>query len=110
MTASFKFQVSCFKLRSVSSKFHVRPHNLKLETLNLKLKPLKAQASIEMTVAMFGTLLLLLGCFKVFLWVNTRLIQRQQAYEATRLQAGTSTSTDPVRWQEPSERLRIFNE
>lgn len=63
-----------------------------------------------MTVALIGTLLLLLGCFKVFLWVNQRLIQRQRAYEATRAQAGTGTSANPVRWQEPSERLRIFNE
>lgn len=55
-----------------------------------------------MTVAMIGTLLLLFGCFKVFLWVNTRLIQRQRAYEATRASGG--------QWQEPAEPLRIFNE
>lgn len=43
--------------------------------------PRHGQASVEMTLAMFGALLLFLASFKVFLWINERLIQRQVNYE-----------------------------
>lgn len=44
----------------------------------------RGQASLEMTAALIGALLLLFGSFKIFLWVNERVIQRHQRYEATR--------------------------
>lgn len=62
----------------------------------------RGQASLEMTVALIGALLLLLGSFKVFLWVNERIVSRQQSYEATRAGGG--------QWTEPSKPLRMFNE
>lgn len=59
-----------------------------------------------MTVAMIGALLLLFGALKMFLWINGRLIARQQAYEASRVAAG---STQPgALWKEPSQKLEIF--
>ena len=61
-----------------------------------------AQASLEMTVAMIGAILLLFGSLKLFLWLNERLVTRHQHYEATRVSGGP--------WQEPSTPLRIFNE
>ena len=62
----------------------------------------RGQASLEMTVAFIGVLLLLFGSLKVFLWVNERIVQRQKSYEATRVSGGS--------WTEPSKPLRIFNE
>ena len=59
-----------------------------------------------MSVAMIGALLLLLGCIKVFFWMNERLILRQQSYEATRIPA--ASTTPDVQWAEPSRRLSIF--
>ena len=59
------------------------------------------QASLEMTVALIGALILLFGSLKVFLWINQRIIQRQVSYEATRT-GGQRT--------EPNQPLRIFNE
>ena len=72
----------------------------------------RGQASLEMTVALMGTLLLLFGSVKVFVWMTQRLVARQQSYEATRVEAGSVpqvSSARVVQWTEPSERLRIFN-
>lgn len=67
----------------------------------------RGQATLEMTVALTGALLLMLGSFKVFLWCAERLIRRQQAYECTRVKAA---STQPGFWEDPARRiaLRIF--
>ena len=68
----------------------------------------RGQASLEMTVAMIGALILLFGSFKVFLWINERIIGRQMSYEATRQAAGTHGSPG-IAWVEPQKRLNIFN-
>ena len=60
----------------------------------------RGQASLEMTVALIGMLLLLLGSLKVFVWMNERLVARQRSYENTRVSGG--------RWVEPSKPLDIF--
>ena len=64
------------------------------------------QASLEVTVALIGALLLLFGSLKIFLWLNDRLVRRQQAYESTRAAAGRSTGA--VMGYEPSETLSVF--
>jgi len=70
------------------------------------LEPNKGQASLEMTLALIGTVLLLFGSLKIFVWLNERLITRQQRYEATRVLAG---SAEPGKmWNEPSQKLDIF--
>ena len=66
----------------------------------------QAQASLEVTVALIGALLLLFGSLKIFLWINDRLVRRQQAYESTRAAAGRSTGA--VMWNEPSAKLSVF--
>ena len=66
----------------------------------------RGQASLELTLAMIGALILLFGSLKVFLWVNERIIARQRAYEMSRQAAGTSASV--VTWDEPNQPLRIF--
>ncbi len=69
----------------------------------------KGQASLEMTVALFGGLLLLLGSFKIFLWSSERIIRRQQYYDCTRSAAGGAT---PGVWSDPASQipLRIFED
>jgi len=64
------------------------------------------QASLEMTLAMIGALLLLFGALKVFIWINRRIVLRQQRYEATRVVAGSSNSV--TSWNEPTEKLTIL--
>ena len=56
---------------------------------------------------MIGALLLLMGSFKVFLWINERIVNRQLSYEATRTAAGTSAEPGKS-WDEPQKRLQIF--
>ena len=67
----------------------------------------RGEASMEMTLALIGALLLLFGSVKIFLWLNERAVVRQQNYEATRLQAASGANPQ-VQWQEPSEKLEIF--
>ena len=47
----------------------------------------RGQASMELTVAFAGALLLLFASVKIFLWVQDRLITRQQKYDCTRASA-----------------------
>ncbi len=64
----------------------------------------RGQASLEMTVALIGAVLLLLGSFKVWLWVNERLVRRQQDYEASRMTANNNAAMDGA----DRLRLKIF--
>lgn len=43
----------------------------------------KAQVTLEITLGFIGALLLLLGALKVFVWVNERLVLRQEDYEGS---------------------------
>lgn len=69
----------------------------------------RGQASLEMTLALGGVLLLLLGSFKVFLWINERLVRRHQYYNCTRVAAGSS-APGVVVWDDPAVHipLKIF--
>ena len=51
----------------------------------------KAQASVEMAVAIVSVLILFLGTILLFFWINQRLLLRQQAYEDTRESATNIT-------------------
>ena len=67
------------------------------------------QASLEMTVAIIGALLLVFGALRICLWFCERFVARQTSYEATRVEA--VSSDDPGRrWTEPDQPLDIFGE
>ena len=55
--------------------------------------PFKAQSTLEFTVALVAAFILLLGSVKLFVWLNERMVLRQEAYESTRVRAGQSFST-----------------
>lgn len=57
----------------------------------------KAQVALEAAIAISCVLILLLGALKIFLWINQRVVQRQEDYEATRISAG---SVDPYTYKE----------
>ncbi len=65
----------------------------------------RAQASLEMTVAIIGSLLLLLGSLKLFIWLNERLVGRHLKYNDTRANAA---SDNPDAAYEPTQKLSIF--
>lgn len=69
--------------------------------------PRAGQASLEITISMACALLLLLGSFKVVLWLNERLITRQQAYEKTRKAAGQQSLGAAMKgqiiWNDPTQ-------
>ena len=66
----------------------------------------KAQVSLELVASIFILLLLLAGCLKLFVWLNERMVLRQEDYEGTggsatysRVTAGRSDQTGelPIR-------------
>ena len=77
---------------------------------------LRAQASLEATFALLGAVLLLLASFKVFLWMNARLITRQVNYQRGVTEAGiggkeaATAARTYVGVVEPSDPLNILNE
>ena len=78
----------------------------------------RGQASLEMTAALAGTVLLLLGTLAIFLWMNGHIVRRQENYEDDRPRAASVPqpneehphiiSWDETRWNEPTQTLRIF--
>ena len=67
---------------------------------------------MEMTAAIIGTLLLLLGALKLTIWLGERMTLRQISYEQTRKEASSDAS--PGVWQDPTiqanRSLRFFVE
>jgi hypothetical protein len=60
-----------------------------------------------MAIAMGAVFLLILGSLKIYLWVNERLISRQQFYEATRVVAGSAPPGAPLVWDDSASRIRL---
>ncbi|MDD2927409.1 MAG: hypothetical protein PHE30_00975 [Candidatus Omnitrophica bacterium] len=52
----------------------------------------QAQVSLELAASLVVVFVLLFGTLQVFLWMNKRLVQRQQDYEAKRVTAANSAS------------------
>ncbi len=58
---------------------------------NLSLKTLKkGQSSLEMAIAFVAVFILLLGSARIFVWLNQRMVTRQEAYEQTRIAAASN--------------------
>jgi len=51
----------------------------------------KAQATLELALAMFGVVILLLGCINTYIWVNKAMGYRQRYYDISRREAGGIT-------------------
>jgi len=49
------------------------------------------QSTLEVTVALVAAFILLFGAVKVFVWVNERMVLRQEQYEATRVEAASDS-------------------
>jgi len=58
----------------------------------------KGQSTLEMALALIVIILLIGGIVKIWFWSNTQIVQRQQAYNATRVQAGTGSDTYQTVW------------
>ena len=49
----------------------------------------KGQSTMEVGIALIVVILFLLASLKIFLWLNNRMVWRQQEYERTRINAGS---------------------
>lgn len=59
---------------------------------NFSLLVKKAQSIIETSLVLVAAIIFLLGAFRVGLWYNNELAERQSAYQDTRVEAGSSTT------------------
>ena len=57
---------------------------------------LKSQSSLELAASLVVIFILLFGTLQVFLWINKRLAQRQQDYEAQRGEAANNQTEQQV--------------
>ena len=71
----------------------------------------KAQATLELTVAIIGALLFLLAAVKIVLWSAERFVTRTQNYDRTRVQAASVPVSANAAWDdsyEPTKKLEIL--
>ncbi|MBU1124495.1 MAG: hypothetical protein KKC84_00540 [Candidatus Omnitrophica bacterium] len=71
----------------------------------------KAQVSLELCVAVACVLIIFSAIYKIFLWVNSQMLMRQEVYEMSRIEAGTHDSLHAVLIDETQlPRLGIFSD
>jgi hypothetical protein len=68
----------------------------------------KAQATLELTMAIVCIFLLFWACTKVFLWVNSCLVTRQYQFEQTRNDAGSTSNDNPIQVDDSWWNLQFF--
>ena len=68
----------------------------------------KAQATLELAMAIFCVVLIFWACTKVFLWINECVVKRQYLYEQTRNDAGSASNKTPIQVNEGGWGLRFF--
>ena len=47
------------------------------------------QATLELSVALILVLILIVASLRIFLWINQRIVQRQEQYDSQRVTAGS---------------------
>lgn len=57
----------------------------------IKARFFKGQVILEMTAALIVLFVLVVGAFRLFRWVNNRMVLRQEEYDKTRIEAGSGT-------------------
>ena len=60
---------------------------------NIISKGKRAQVTIEFTIALFCLLIFLVATTKIFVWFGSNIVQRHKAFEDTRTEAGTGSTT-----------------
>lgn len=75
-------------------------------------RKIRAQVSLETTLALICVIVLLFGSIKIFVWFTERIARRQEDYAAQRIDAGRIDVDGPeVQVDESNyEKLDIFGE
>ena len=68
----------------------------------------KGQGTIETAVIFIVLILLFGGIFNIWVWGNKQIVQRQIAYNQSRVEAGTSSDTYQLQW--PLQRAENLQE
>lgn len=64
----------------------------------------RGQATLETTLTLLGAALILFGCVKAVLWLTERLVRRQQYYNCTQHEAGSSRH---LVWNDPASKISL---
>lgn len=68
----------------------------------------KAQATLELAMAIVCIFLLFWACTKVFLWINNCMVKRQYLYEQSRNNAGSAGNANPIQVDDSWWNLQFF--
>jgi hypothetical protein len=67
------------------------------------------QTAIELTIAVIASFVLIVASFRVWVWLMTTIVEREEAYQQTRRRAGRHLEPGKLDYYTP-QRLRIFDE
>lgn len=76
----------------------------------LRVNKVKAQVSLELATAFLCVFILLLASVKMCTWVMSRVVVRQEDYEASRLQAGDADANQNQEVQVDESDLKKYPE
>ena len=80
-----------------------------MNPLQRRVRNRNGQAAVEMTVAVIASIALMVGSLRVWVWMVTTLVERQEAYQATRERAGRNPHAGCGDYYKPG-RLSVFGE
>jgi hypothetical protein len=63
-----------------------------------RIKNTRGQAILETAIVFFITILFFGAIFNIWLWANNQIVRRQVRFNATRIQAGTSSDNYQLVW------------
>lgn len=69
----------------------------------------RGQTAIELTIAVIASLVFIVASFRVWAWLVTTIVERQEAYQRTRRAAGRHLDPGKLDYYTP-KRLSVFNE
>jgi len=67
------------------------------------------QTAVELTIAIVASLMFIVASFRVWVWLVTTIVERQEAYQQTRRRSARHAEPGKLDYYTP-RRLRIFNE
>jgi len=76
--------------------------------INKKARKNKAQASIEFSIAFVLALLFMILSCNLFVWLNHNIVQRQQAYNQTRVEAANVNNPGRLDFYTPNK-MNLFS-
>ena len=76
----------------------------------LRLKRRRGQAAIEMAIAVIASIVLMAGSVRIWMWMVQTMVERQEAYQASRRRAGRNSWAGCPKGYYTPGRVSVFGE